>query len=59
MVEGFTADADHGGPGVSRWVEGAPQKTFLFGVKLRGKTIIAIQTWRCQRCGFLENYATA
>jgi predicted nucleic-acid-binding Zn-ribbon protein len=57
MIEGLIVDHDHGRRRVSKWVEGAPERNFLFGVKIRGKTQIEIQAFRCARCGFLENYA--
>ena len=57
MTEGFIADTTYGGHGVSRWYDGAPQKSFWLGVKLGGKTAHAIETYRCKRCGLLESYA--
>ena len=57
MTEGFIVDASHGTQSVSRWVEGVPEKSLWTGIKLRGKTSHEVQTWRCGRCGFLENYA--
>jgi hypothetical protein len=57
MVEGFVIDKEHGGTGVSRWVEGLPDKSFFGNVRLRGRKPVEIVTWRCTRCGFLESYA--
>jgi len=57
MVDGFVVDHTHGGVGVASWVEGAPEKSFWLGLKLRGKRTLGIATWRCGRCGFLESYA--
>lgn len=57
MTEGFVLDATHGGVAVSSWVEGAPEKNVWTGVKLSGKPRAEIATWRCNRCGFLEQYA--
>ena len=56
MTEGFIIDETHGSKSVSTWIEGAPQRAW-WGLKTRGKTKHEIQTWRCSRCGFLENYA--
>ncbi len=57
MAEGFVLDADHnGGHKVSRWIEGAPEKHW-YGLRIRGKRQIGVQTFRCNRCGFLESYA--
>jgi hypothetical protein len=57
MTEGFVVDNTHGGRGVSSWVEGEPQKSFWVGVSLAGKEPVEIRTFRCNRCGYLENYA--
>lgn len=58
MSEGFVLDTtQHGVHAVSKWVEGAPEKSFWTGLKLGKKPKIDIQTWRCGRCGFLESYA--
>jgi len=57
MTEGFVIDHVFGGRAVSRWVEGAPQRSPWLGVGLAGAMPIEIATWRCGRCGFLESYA--
>ena len=57
MVEGFVADKTDGGWRVSGWVGGPPEKSIFGNVKLRGRKPVEIATWRCTRCGFLENYA--
>jgi hypothetical protein len=57
MAEGFVVDNTYGGHSVSGWFEGKPQKSIWVGVKLNGRKPLEIQTWRCTRCGFLENYA--
>lgn len=56
MAEGFMPDETDNGRKVSRWVEGQPEKRW-YGLRLRGKATFYIQTYRCPRCGFLENYA--
>jgi ribosomal protein S27AE len=58
MTEGFVLDKAHGSVGVSRWVEGTAQASVWTGVKLTGRPQMAISTWRCGRCGFLESYAS-
>ena len=55
MVEGYVISERQGIRGISSWMSGAPRRGW-FGVKANGKPI-EISTWRCQRCGFLENYA--
>ena len=57
MTRGFVLDHTHGGYASNKWVEGAPQKIFWTGIKLGGRRKITIETWRCGRCGFLEQYA--
>ena len=44
---------------VSRWIEGAPEKGWLGGMKLKGRRALDVSVWRCIRCGFLESYARA
>lgn len=56
MTEGFVAGEKYGMPTVSSWIEGAPKKGWWGDVKTPGKPV-PIATWRCQRCGYLENYA--
>jgi ribosomal protein S27AE len=56
MTEGFTLENNGSARVVCTWIEGQPEKG-LFGIKLRGRTQREIQTWRCGRCGYLENYA--
>jgi predicted nucleic-acid-binding Zn-ribbon protein len=59
MAEGFVVDVSHGTMAVTNWVEGAPEKNMWTGLKLSGKARSEIATWRCNRCGFLEQYALA
>ena len=57
MTRGFTVDTAYGGSFVSRWVEGDPEISRLWGLKVRGKKLRPITTFRCDRCGFLESFA--
>ena len=57
LIEGFIADTTHGGASVASWREGEPKKSFWVGLKLHGTEPLEIETWRCRRCGYLENYA--
>lgn len=57
MDQGFVVDEGYGSVRVSRWQPGAPDKSFWLGVRQKKREQIEIQTWRCQRCGYLENYA--
>lgn len=58
MAEGFIVSEKHGIPATASWAEGAPRKGWWGDVKIPGKPL-PIATWRCNRCGFLENYAPA
>ena len=57
MAEGYTLDSQSSSYTVSQWVSGAPVKSLFVGLKLKGKDKRPIETWRCGRCGYLENYA--
>ena len=57
MSEGFILDEAHGMRRVSRWQPGKPEKSIWTGLKLRKADQLAIATWRCDRCGYLESYA--
>ena len=57
MERGFVVDQGHGLVTVGDWIAGPPEKSFWFGLTLRGKPRLKVATWRCRRCGFLESYA--
>jgi hypothetical protein len=59
MEQGFMVDESygHGTRAVPQWVAGEPQKSLWTGIKLKGKERLAIATYRCRRCGYLESYA--
>jgi len=57
MEPGFIVDEGYGKKVVAKWVAGEPKKSFWTGLKLRGSEQIEVATYRCRRCGYLENYA--
>lgn len=57
MEEGFIKDQDCGAVHASKWVEGAPEKSFWTGTKTQGKNQVQVITYRCPGCGYLESYA--
>ena len=57
MEQGFVPDTKDHGSNVGYWVEGAAEKSFWGFLKTRGRRKLAIQTWRCPRCHYLESYA--
>lgn len=59
MAEGFIVDDVQGWRKPAAWVEGPPKKSIWFGLALRGRRRIPVRTLRCDRCGFLESYASA
>jgi hypothetical protein len=56
MEQGFVPEAKDHSTRVSMWIEGAPQKSWL-GLKTWKLRKLEIETYRCQRCAYLENYA--
>jgi hypothetical protein len=60
MERGYVLDAMHGGGNrVEHWAEGHPEASFWFGLKLKGRRVMTVTTWRCTGCGLLESYANA
>jgi hypothetical protein len=58
MEEGFLLDRGHANAaGTTEWIEGAPEKSFWTGTKLRGKMRMKAQAYRCTKCGLLQMYA--
>jgi len=57
MQEGFILEAIHAVNVPSRWVAGAPERSFLFGTKADGKEQHPIRSFRCASCEFLESFA--
>jgi hypothetical protein len=57
MDPGFVLDIAHGAVAQSSWVDGAPERSFWTGLKLKGHERIPVTTFRCPQCGFLESYA--
>lgn len=58
MEQGFVIDRQHHSkPGVQQWAEGTPEPSFWTGLKLKGKRVKKVSTWRCPDCGLLQSYA--
>lgn len=59
MDVGFVVDRAHGGALAQQsWVEGIPEKSFWTGLKTGDRTSVSVLTYRCEKCGYLESYAT-
>ena len=58
MQPGFLLDSKHGDRrGATEWVEGLPEKSFWMGLKIKGRQVLPVTAFRCERCGFVESYA--
>ncbi len=57
MSPGFVVDKGYGETSVSTWQSGEPRKSIWVGVKQSKKDQLEITTLRCDRCGYLEQYA--
>jgi hypothetical protein len=58
MEQGFVPDkGDSFIPGIQTWVEGLPEQSIWTGLKLKGRRVIPVTTFRCTTCGFLESHA--
>jgi predicted nucleic-acid-binding Zn-ribbon protein len=58
MAEGYVPSRANKWQGqIPVWVSGQPVKRFWGGIDLDGKNTVAVQTFRCQGCGYLESYA--
>ena len=57
MEPGYVIDEGYGTRSVANWVAGEPERSIWTGLKLRGKSKVAVTTYRCRRCGYLESYA--
>ena len=59
MEPGFLLDRHHHSQaGTQQWIEGEPERSFWTGIKTRGKEKVPVRTFRCERCGYLEAYAS-
>ena len=43
--------------GPTEWVAGLPEKSFWTGLRIKGRQVLPVTVFRCERCGFLESYA--
>lgn len=58
MEAGFLLDHQaHASGTQSAWIDGAPERSFWTGLKLKGHQRLPVTTYRCPKCGFLESYA--
>jgi predicted nucleic-acid-binding Zn-ribbon protein len=57
MIRGFIVDHLGRGQWLSNWSEGTPQRSYWTGLKVNDADSIAVGTFRCSVCGYLESYA--
>lgn len=57
MAVGVIVDHSHGSSFPARWQRGAAVVSKWWGLRQDRKAQLDVQTWRCNRCGFLESYA--
>ena len=58
MQEGFVPDsAERGRILRTRWMEGLPEKSFLSGLRVKGRRQLETVTFRCPKCGWLIWFA--
>lgn len=57
MEKGSALTGSSQGGVLVRWIEGAPERSIWSGMKTKGLKVLPISSYRCTRCGFLENYA--
>jgi hypothetical protein len=57
MDRGFMLERDAGGAWETKWVRGAPESSFWRGTKIADKERLAIEAYRCPRCGALRLFA--
>lgn len=41
----------------AEWLEGTPETSIWSGLKTKGRERHPVQSYRCERCGYLESYA--
>lgn len=58
MEEGFLVD--HAGRAVARseWASGEPRYSQWSGMRMKGRQLYDVRTFRCMRCGLLESFAS-
>ena len=57
MELGFVPDLGGGPWAPTRWARGERRKSLLRGLKIDEKALLPVETYRCERGGYLESYA--
>jgi DNA-directed RNA polymerase subunit RPC12/RpoP len=48
---------DNNRPNTVEWLKGTAEYSFWTGIKKKGREVLPVRTYRCERCGYLESYA--
>lgn len=54
LQEGYLLDHNQHLQTVTEWIEGAPEKSFWTGLRVKGRQRLPVTAWRCGRCGYVE-----
>lgn len=58
MQAGFLLErGDRDRRGGTQWVEGAPERSFWTGLRIKNRLVLPVTTYRCESCGYLASYA--
>ena len=57
MEPGFLVDHTYGAVAKSEWASGDPRYSRWLGMRMDGRQLYDVMTFRCMRCGLLESYA--
>jgi hypothetical protein len=57
MEVGYVLDHTRNRQLPAEWVEGAPERSWLSGVSVKDRDRYEIESWRCPRCGALQEFA--
>ena len=58
MERGYVLDnTDGGGRAQSTWIAGEPERSLWWGLKLKGRELVPLASFRCSKCWYVEFYA--
>jgi predicted RNA-binding Zn-ribbon protein involved in translation (DUF1610 family) len=58
MEVGYLRDRSHGATSrAAEWAEGVPESTWFGTLKVGATVRYQVEAFRCEKCGFLEQYA--
>lgn len=58
MEEGYLLEkGDSNASSITKWVEGAPERSRWMGLKLKGRRVLTVKSFRCPKCGLLTSVA--